>query len=48
MRLHALRVVHAAGPARYRDLMYTVMFIVGAPLVVRGAIYLVDSLFDLL
>lgn len=51
MRLHSFSAAHLtdrAHQAHYRDLMYTIMFIVGAPAVVMGSMYLVDTLFNLM
>lgn len=55
MRLHSFSTAHGVGHTdraqsrdHYRDLMYTVMFIAGAPIVVWTSMRLVDILFNLL
>lgn len=51
MKLPLFRVIHPSSRRNRQhieDLMYTAMFVVGAPAMVMGSMYLVETVFKLL
>lgn len=50
MKLHLFSIGPTSAPReseRNHDLMYTAVFVIGAPAVVIGSMYLVDAVFQL-